>query len=275
MVERLGGGSLALCLLGGLFGVAGCLLANPGFDGPAGESSTSLAPTTGDAAPDATTTTSATSDGPGSSSLGEATSGALTTADATGSSSGTTGAPMFPDPLVIEAEVATCVLLAADPQPYLGPDDCEGVAYVLNDTQQTGLVVVDQALVNGGGNGRPARAYLRFPLPPGLADATIAGVVLELQVADGASATGDSGRLVRVDPFDLDTLLAGPPAELEELAPSLGTVPIGATVTWDVDPAFVTGDTLFLGLLPVAGDTVVYHGHRSSIIRPRLVIDFP
>lgn len=256
---------LAAPLAAALGLAAGCLWENPGFDAHDGATTTSGS--TGPALTTAGPTAGTTSTGSGSDSLGGTTTGTTTGA----STDGTAGAH---DPVALDATVGTCIMLPLNEHPYVGPDACEGIASLFNDTAQTGLTLVDTDLNSAGGNDRAGLAFFRFDLSPDLVGLPIQSLTLELQVGDGMSANGDGGHLHSTIPFDLDTLQVAAPDKIAELAAPKGAVGVGELVTWDIDPSALTGETLFLGLWPSSSTTVIYHGHRSSITKPRLRIVF-
>lgn len=261
---------------------AGCLYVNPGFDGDGRTTSTSAAADTSTGAPMPGTSTGAggtgttavtDATGTGGDSLGGSTTDDLSGGTGSSSSGGSSGGPgMF----TLEATIGTCVLLPTDSQPYVGPDGCEEIARTFNNTQQSGLTVVDTDLNNGGGNGRTALSFFRFDLPPGVVGQPIQTLTLELRVGDGMEAEGDGGHLYSTTPFDLASLDVGAPSQVAELAPALGNVGIDAVVTWPLDPALaVSGDAVLLGLWPSSTATVVYHGHRSPTVKPKLHVMLP
>ncbi|MEZ4380802.1 MAG: hypothetical protein R3A79_05615 [Nannocystaceae bacterium] len=246
----------------------------------AGSSSeaTTGAETTSQATSQATTGTStdATSSTSTSTSTASATTDAATdptTTDPT--TTGTTGDPPPPSPLVLTPEFAGCVLLSNSMAPYAGPDECAEFATLAGNTADKGAIVVD--LVLGVGQSREARAFLRFAVPPELADATITKATLTLTVLESDAAAGPEGDLYEVSEFTAESLNMGHPTLGALLESGAVDEPVpGGVILRDVAPELVVaGAPLHLGVVATSADSLVVHGEPSGPdLAPRLTIEF-
>ncbi|MEZ4450339.1 MAG: hypothetical protein R3B09_12750 [Nannocystaceae bacterium] len=289
MTWKAAGGALGALLAGAI----ACELSNPKYQdsegGSSGTSGASLSGTSeGTTSSSSTASTSAT--GTGTSTSGTITTSTSTstsrtsttststtsmsasTGTSTGESTGlaTTGEPL-PDPLIIPATIAVCVLVG---DPYGPPALCEDEIVDLNATAQLDLLGVDMALNNGEGDGRLAEVALAFPLPAELADVTLVSARLELQTADGrVAASADGGRLWTAAPFTAMSLESAAPSLDVDLEVPLGAVTSDAPITAEIPISAVTGDALYLALVPASSDTAIYQGLDTGNAPPRLVID--
>lgn len=226
-------------------------------------------------ATDATDATSATGDA--------MTSSGTTLETSTGTTSSTTGdgsttGGELPNPLVIPAEIAACVLLESVQYAYLGPAACADAATAHNATATQGVIVLDAEFLPA--MGRPAQIYLSFPLPPVVGQLNVTSAELTMFVADGPKAGGRIGELHQVASFSLADLNTAAPAPLNLLLedPGIALDP-GAMVSRTIPPKVLPGaiekKTLYLGLIPADPDGSLYHGLESGPdLTPALVITY-
>jgi len=148
--------------------------------------------------------------------------------------------------------------------PTTAPEDCERFA-------GPGRVDVD---VLDGDSSERSTGYLVFSLGGLPDDVTVLSAQLELTAADSGDADSDAaGRIVAVEPFTVAGLEDGLPAPLLTSTPSdaPGSVALGQTVQWDLDPAVITGELLHLSVEPGSTDNVQYWS-TSGAVPPRLVL---
>ena len=230
--------------------------------------------TTGNTA-DATETTSSTGDPMTSSGTTLATTSGTTTST-TGDGSTTIGD--LPNPLVIPAKIAACVLLESGQYAYLGPDACTEAATDHNGTETQGVIVLDAEFLPA--MGRPAQIYLNFPIPPIVGQLNVKSAELTMLLADGQKAGGRVGDLHQVAAFSLAELNTATPAPLNLLLEDPGIVlEPGAMVSRTIPPKVlldgVENGNVYLGLIPADPDGSLYHGLESGPdLTPSLVITY-
>ncbi len=117
--------------------------------------------------------------------------------------------------------------------------------------------------------------YLYFDLG-GIPDsAVVLAAQLELTAVDSGDGDSDAaGRIVPVEPFTIEDLEAGRlPAPLPtEPSASPGSVALGQTLQWAVDPsAVLPGQRLYLALEPGSADNAQYWS-TSGAVPPRLLV---
>lgn len=148
--------------------------------------------------------------------------------------------------------------------PTTTPEDCERFA-------GPGRIDVD---VFDGDSSERSTGYLVFSLGSLPDRVTVLSAQLELTAADSGDADSDAaGRIVPVEPFNVAGLEDGLPAPLLTSPPSdaPGSVALGQTVLWDLDPSLVTGDTLHLSIEPGSANNVQYWS-TSGAVPPRLLL---
>lgn len=185
-----------------------------------------------------------------------------------------TGAPELQS-VELQADAATCVLLPNLVYPFFGgPTDCE--SRVEQVSAYAGGMLVDNAFI-GGGNGRPARIYLRFSLPVELADAALVEARLELHVGDFTDAGSDaSGVLATTEPFLPGDLAQSAPGAVAGLELPLGPIADGEALLRELPlDLLVPGQALHLGIFPASDDGAVFAGNGAdAALRPRLTISY-
>jgi len=255
--------------------LTGCILDNPSFDETVGATSTSQS------AP-----TSATSQGPGSSSSSSSSSSSIassyppTTTSTTGlestSSLPTTTSTSTADasttiadlPRIhnIPAELATCVFLPTPEEPSHGPPaQCSGDADAINNSDLQDLMMVDVSVNNLAGKKRPAHPFLRFNIPPELANLTVVAAELHVQVADNVTFLPQTGEVWRSDPFDAVSLETVAPEHTLLLAADQGEVLPNDWIIWTLPPDQIALDGgVFLGLKPTHDKGVILRGATTD-----------
>jgi len=252
---------------------------NPAFDadGGATPADTGSAPTssplpTSAGPPDSTSQVS--NSGPPVT-TGDASSTATTTSAATTGDASTTGGAtsgLEAGVYTVPAVIGTCVFAANPGYPqHAGPLECSGEADAINDTELEGLMMLDVEVVDIPGQGRPARPYLRFDIPPEFAGADLVAVTLFVQVADGVTDLPQSGEVWLSEPFvaaDLDTTA---PTLTKMIAPDQGEVQPDQWITWQLSPALLQpGSPLHLALEPVDNKGVMLRGASTDPGAPYL-----
>ena len=182
----------------------------------------------------------------------------------------------LPGEVVVPAVVATCVLMGIFGQTYLGPEDCESRAGAAGGLSATGYMVLDTAFFNGG-DGRPARVYLRFDLPVDLAERGAKSATVAVRTAESPGAGGlHAGALRATGSFTRAELMSMVPNDLDLISGDAGTVEPGSWVAWDLPVELITpGASLFLRLEAIDDDGVLYHnGLADQSFAPVITITY-
>ncbi|MBV1860519.1 MAG: hypothetical protein KUG77_19055 [Nannocystaceae bacterium] len=148
--------------------------------------------------------------------------------------------------------------------PSTPPADCEGFA-------GPGRVDVDAL---DGDTSERSTGYLIFNLSGVPTGATVLAAQVELTAADSGDAGSDAaGRIVAVEPFTAAELGQRLPAPLPTSTPAdaPGSVALGQTVVWDLDPSLISGEMLHLSIEPGSVDSVQYWS-TTGAVPPRLLL---
>jgi len=237
---------------------------------------------TGESTTDALTTTEVGTSGEGTTEAGtsgEGTTEAGTTEAGT-TEAGTTEAGtdtdvgLSPGTYDVSPTIATCIFLPGMGQPLGVPSICTANATTQNETALQGLMYIDTEVMALDGAGRRAESFIRFDIPPEYAGLTVVAATLHVQVADGDSADGPQrGELYRSAPFDEDSLKLEGPATPQKLADDQGVANKDAWIDWSIPVGLVVaGSPVYLGLLPVNNDGVLYRGEETEPGSPYLTV---
>ena len=171
--------------------------------------------------------------------------------------------------VAVPAVVATCVLLEFASEPYLGPQECEQKSVAADGVDAPGVMVLDTAFIEQGGNSRPARVFLRFDVPADLAGKDLTAATVAVHAASGPTAGGPhAGELWATESFDPDSLKDFAPGNLEVLTGDPGLVVPSTWINWDLPvERLEPGKSLYLGLVATDNDGVLY---RTGLAEPGL-----
>jgi hypothetical protein len=269
-----------------------CTQDNPLFAPIGGDDATTAtsSTTTGEPGVTATSVGSGTSEGsstdPTTSGVEPGTTTTSTTTDPIGTSTTTdpidtsTGEPIpdtstgepAPEAVTVVASLATCVLLGNMQLflPYIGPSGCEAVTELNDQSDEVGVMVLDQGFIPA--SGRESRIYLRFEVPDAPEGKVLTSATLTVLVGTGIGAGGTwSGDLYLSDGFDENSLKAFAPGG-DLLVANPGPSVAGQWSLWQIPlPSVLPNQPLFLGLGSLDSDGVLFRSSRASEdLKPRL-----
>ncbi|MBV8760091.1 MAG: hypothetical protein JO257_22560 [Deltaproteobacteria bacterium] len=130
--------------------------------------------------------------------------------------------------------------------------------------------------VDADDGGHPWDTFLRFHIDTAIAGRTVTAVHLQLTASMNPNSNSDSsGSVYESVAFSSTDLTVAEPAKANPaaIAPSQGSVQLGATVVWPLPKRLgVAGTNVYLEVETASIDAVIYD-NRSGLAPPMLIID--